>query len=291
MKITKAVIPAAGLGTRFLPATKASPKEMMPVVDTPIIQYVIQEAVDSGIKDIIIVTGSHKRNIEDHFDRDESLEDFLINNGKAEQAADIRRIAELANFIYIRQKGPRGNGTPILCAKDLLGKQAFIVLWGDDFIVAQPSRTIQLINTFKKHSGCILACIETDKEEDTNKYGFIKGKKINNNLYQVEELIEKPGPGRAPSNLASVSGYLITSQIFSYLEKQALSLKEDEELYLPKAINDLAKDQPVYALKIENGQYYDTGNKLEYLKANVDFALQRDDLNRDFRKYLEEIIK
>lgn len=288
-RITKAIIPAAGLGTRFLPATKASPKEMMPIIDKPIIQYVVEEAVKSGIKDVILVTGMNKRAIEDHFDRSEDLERFLKENNKTEQAREIRRIAQMANFIYLRQKGPYGNGTPVLCAKHLIGEESFLVLWGDEFTYAKPPQAVQLIKVWQKYSGCVLGCIKMSDPKATEKYGFVKGNEIEPGIFRVNEICEKPGPQKAPSKLAAVSGYLLTPQIFPYLEKLAKKLKANEELYLTRAINLLAKDYPVYAVEIKNAHYYDCGDKLEYLKAQVDFGLARSDINGEFKKYLQNL--
>jgi len=286
-KIRKAIIPAAGLGTRFLPATKAQPKEMLPIVDKPIIQYVVEELVASGIEQIIIVTGWHKRSIEDHFDYSFELEKRLEEAGKTERLKEIRRIAELADFIYVRQKGPYGNGTPVLSAKNLIGDEPFLVLWGDDFIHSTPPRAKQLIDVYKKYQGPVLSCIKTDDEEDSYKYGFVKGKKVEAGVVQIEELIEKPGPKKKPSNLASVSGYLLTPDIFPVLAKQKLG--KGGELWLPDAIATLMKQRPVYACEIKKAKFYDCGNKLAYLKTNVDFALKDKDIAEDFKKYLRDL--
>lgn len=287
MKIRKVVIPAAGYGTRFLPATKAQPKEMLPIVDKPIIQYVVEEAVASGIEDVIIVTGWQKRSIEDHFDYPYELEKHLEAQGKTEQLSEVRRIANLANFIYIRQKGPYGNATPVLCSKHLIGNEPFAVLWGDDFIYSEPPRLKQMVDVFNKYQSIVLSVIETNDPEDTKRYGFIKGKKLENCVYEVEDFLEKPGPENAPSNLAAVSGYILTPEIFQILER--LKPGKDEEFWLVDAIKEFMKTNKVYACKIENGKYYDTGNKLEYLKANIDFALKRPDYNKELREYLKKI--
>lgn len=287
-KITKAVIPAAGLGTRFLPATKAQPKEMLPVVDKPIIQYVVEDAVAAGITDVIIVTGWQKRSIEDHFDYPFELEKRLEENGKIEELKEVRRLANLANFIYIRQKGPPGNATPILNARHLIDNdEPFLVLWGDDFFDATPPRSVQLIEAYKRYGGIILAAFRTRKEEDTYRYGFATGKEVEPGVIQVTDLIEKPGPKNAPSDLAIVSGFVLTPAIFPYIER--LKPGYGGELVYLDALRALMKKEPVYAYEIKNGKYYDCGNKLEYIKANIAFALKRPDLAPGLKNYLRSL--
>jgi len=287
-KITKVIIPAAGFGTRFLPQTKAMPKEMLPVVDKPVIQYVVEEAVNSGIEDVIIVTGYTKRSIEDHFD---SPNAELVNNlelgKKYELLKQVKAISELANFIYIRQKGPYGNATPIRSAQHVIGDEPFLVLWGDDFVWAKPPRAKQLIDAYTKLNGTILCGFRTNKKEDATRYAFVKGKNLGKGIWQVERLIEKPGPEKAPSNLAIVSGYVLTPDIFPILNDQKPG--KGGEYYLPEAIDILAQNKPVYALEIQNGKYYDTGNKFEYLKTVVEFALQHEETNGDFRQFLKSL--
>ncbi len=290
MKVRKVVIPAAGFGTRFLPATKAMPKEMLPIVDKPIIQYVVEEAVEAGIEDVIIVTGSHKRSIEDHFDYPFELEQLLIKSGKEKELADVRRIAAMANFAYIRQKGPIGNATPLLNARHLVGNEPFLVLWGDDFIVAKPSRTRQLLSAFEKYQASILGGIRTNKKEDTERYGFAKGPVVEKGIIRVEQLIEKPGPQKVPSDLATVSGFIFTPDIFDAIQRVKDNLSEGRELMYIDALNLMMKEkQPVYACEIKDGVFYDTGNKLEYLKTVVQFALKHKDLNGEFRDYLKNL--
>lgn len=286
-KVRKAVIPAAGFGTRFLPQTKSSPKEMLPIVDKPIIQHVVEEAVSAGIEDIIIVTGSNKRAIEDHFDISHELEDWLRTQGKEEQLKEIRRIAEMANFIYVRQKGPYGNATPVLDTKHLMGNEPFLVLWGDDFIEATPSRSQQLITAYEKYGHSALSAIKIKGPEDTNKYGIASGIEVEPGITKIDSYVEKPGPENAASDLAIVSGYLLTPDIFPVLDN--LQPGKSGELWLVDAINQLMKVKDVLAVEIKNGKYYDTGNKLEYLKANIDFALKRDDFNSELKAYLKEV--
>lgn len=288
MKIKKVVIPAAGFGTRFLPQTKAMPKEMLPIVDKPVIQYVVEEAVSAGIEDVIIITGYSKRSIEDHFDSpDEDLIKNLNEGNKAHLIEEVKKISELANFIYVRQKGPYGNATPIRSAKHLVENEPFLVLWGDDFVLAQPSRATQMIEAYEKYQAPILCGIKTDRKEDTKKYAFVDGTDLGNGVWKINRLIEKPGVENAPSNLAVVSGYLLTPDIFAVLESQKPG--KGGEYYLPEAIDLLAQQHPVYAVEIQNGKYYDTGNKLEYMKTVVDLALQHTEINDPFREYLKSL--
>lgn len=287
MLLKKVIIPAAGFGTRFLPQTKAMPKEMLPVVDKPVIQYVVEEAVDAGITDVIIVTGWHKRAIEDHFDYPYELEKRLMEWGKTQLIESIREIAQMANFIYIRQKGPYGNATPIRCAEHLIENEPFLVLWGDDFIIASPSRTAQLIKAYKELKAPILCGIRSDSEEDKKRYAFVKGKEVKPGIWRVEELIEKPGKKKAPSHLAIVSGYLLTPDIFPILKKQKPG--KGGEFYLSEAIDMLCKKTAVYAVEIKNGKYYDTGNKLAYLQTVIDRALQDKEIGPQLKKYLKKL--
>lgn len=287
MKIRKAVIPAAGYGTRFLPMTKASPKEMLPVIDKPIIQYVVEEAVASGIEDIIIVTGYNKRAIEDHFDHSSELENYLEKVGKLEQLEEIRKIARMANFIYIRQKGPYGNGTPILNAAPIIGDEPFAVLWGDEFIYATPPRLKQMIEVFEKYNDPVISGVRITNKPDLAKYGIAKIKDVEDKVFEIEEIVEKPAPENAPSDLATHGAYILTPDIFEALKNAKPG--KGGELWLTDGINAIRKTHKIYAREIENGKYYDTGNKLEYLKANVDFALQREDINGEFKKYLKSL--
>jgi UTP--glucose-1-phosphate uridylyltransferase len=286
MKIRKAVIPAAGYGTRFLPMTKASPKEMLPIIDKPIIQYVVEEAVASGIEDIIIVTGSNKRAIEDHFDYNLELENYLEKCGKVEQLEEIRRIARMANFIYIRQKGPYGNGTPILNVEPIIGKEPFAVLWGDEFIYAEPPRLKQMIEVFDKYNDPVISAVRVPKEY-LNKYGIAKVKDVEEKIFEIEEIVEKPEPDQAPSDLATHGAYILTPDIFDALRN--LKPGKGGEVWLVDGINALKKNHKIYAREIKNGKYYDAGNKLEYLKANVEFGLKREDINGPFREFLKNL--
>lgn len=286
MKVTKAVIPAAGFGTRFLPQTKAMPKEMLPIVDKPVIQYVVEELVASGITDIVIVTGWHKRAIEDHFDYPTELINILREQGKKELLEEVKRTAELANFIYIRQKGTYGNGTPVLCAKQVIGEEPFVAIWGDEFIYANPPRAKQCIEVFEKYGDPVISAVRVPKE-DVSRYGIVDVTEVEDNVWQIKKLIEKPFRDEAPSNLAAHGCYVLTPDIFKELE--ALEPGKGGEIWLTDAIKNLMKRRPVYAAEIKNGKYYDTGNKLEYLKTVVEFALQHKDLNGDFRAYLKSL--
>lgn len=288
-KIKKAVIPAAGMGTRFLPATKAQPKEMMPVVDKPVIQYVVEEAVASGIEDIIIITGWHKRSIEDHFDYPFELEKRLEEAGKMEQLEEVRRVASMANFIYIRQKGPYGNGTPVLNAKKVIGNEPFAVLWGDEFIHAKPPRLKQMIDVYDKYEDCVISGVRIPDKKAVAKYGIADYNEVSDGVFEIKKIVEKPDPNKAPSNLAVHGAYVFNPEIFDYLENTKPG--KDNELWLVDAINSLMKNRAVYAAEIKNGKYYDTGNKLEYLKANIDFALEDKELSDGLKKYLKEVSK
>ncbi|MFH1291994.1 MAG: UTP--glucose-1-phosphate uridylyltransferase GalU [bacterium] len=286
-KIRKLVIPVAGLGTRFLPATKAQPKEMMPVLDKPIIQYVVEDAVKSGIKDIILVTGSGKRAVEDHFSPNYELINWLKKRGKKSIADQVKKIADMANFIFIRQKGPYGNGTPVLSAKDVVGDEPFAVMWGDEFFYTDKKPQLkQLIEVYEKYGDPVLTAYQVDNE-GTNKYGIIDGLQVEKNVYQVKAIVEKPGPKKAPSRLASLGGFILTPDIFEALEKTKIG--KGRELWLVDAIFKLLKKRPIYARQID-GQYYDTGSKLGYLRANIDFALRDKTLSKQIKKYLRSVV-
>ena len=285
-KIRKAIIPAAGFGTRFLPATKAMPKEMLPIVDKPIIQYVVEEAVASGIEDIVIVTGWHKRSIEDHFDYPFELEKRLLEAGKEEQAEEVRKIAEMANFIYVRQKGPYGNGTPILNARNVIGNEPFAILWADEFIYSKPPRLKQMTEVWGKYGAPNISAVRVPKE-DVSKYGIADVSDVGPGLFKINKIVEKPKTKDAPSNLATHGAYIMPPRLFEILAETKVG--KDGELWLADAISTLAKEQDIYAVEIQNGKYYDTGNKLEYLKAVVEFGLMHEELKDDFREYLKNL--
>lgn len=293
-KIKKAVIPAAGFGTRFLPQTKAMPKEMLPIVDKPIIQYIVEELVQAGIEDIIIVTGYHKRTIEDHFDKPsmELIENLRMGgDSKLPLLKEIERVSEMANFFYVRQKGPYGNGTPLLNVRKIIGDEPFIYTWSDDFIKASPkSRFQQLIEVYEEYGCSVLATVRARSDADYDRYGFAGGEEIKPGLINVQTLIEKPGKKNAPSQLATVSGLIFSSDIFSYLDQALKNLSEGKELYYNDFLKLMLNDgKKILATEIQNGKYYDTGNKLEYLKTVIEFALEHEELNSDFKDYLKKL--
>lgn len=292
MKIKKVVIPAAGFGTRFLPQTKAMPKEMLPIVDKPVIQYVVEEAVEAGIEDVIIVTGSHKRSIEDHFDYPFELTERLKDSGKTKELDAVVRVAEMANFIYIRQKGPMGNATPILNAAPIVGNEPFMVLFGDDFIVSTPNRAAQMISAYEKYGGCILSAIRTQNPDDADRYGFAEGEEIAPGVVKTTRVVEKPGAQAKPSDLAIVSGFIFTPEIFDCIEtmmKEGNAGTGGEYVYTD-ALNILrGRGQDVHAVEIQNAHYYDTGNKLEYMKTIVDLGLKHPEINGPFKDYLKSL--
>ena len=293
-KITKAVIAAAGFGTRFLPQTKAMPKEMLPLVDKPIIQYVVEELVDAGIKDIIIVTGQNKRSIEDHFDK--PTEDLLANlrlaGPKKQYLLDmINQISDMANFVYVRQKGAYGNGTPLLNVEHLLGNEPFIYTFSDDFISATPSRFRQMIEVYNKYNSPVLCTIKATTDTDYDKYGFVVGQEIEPGIIKAERIVEKPGPNNKISQQATVSGYLLTADIFEYLHEANQTLQPNQELYSNQALTLMINDhKTIIGCEIQNGKYYDAGNKLDYVKANIDFALQQPEIHDELVQYLRSII-
>lgn len=288
-KITKAVLPAAGLGTRFLPETKALPKEMLPIIDKPVIQYVVEEAVASGIEDIVIVTSWQKRAIEDHFDRSIELERFLREKGKDTEADEIKSIAELANFIYIRQKGGSyGNAIPVLDSQPAVGNEDFAVLWGDEFIWSDPPRLSQMMKVYEKHGGAVISAIRINDEKNLSRYGIADVEPVEGNIFRIKRIVEKPSPKEAPSNLATHGAYILPPDIFGIIK--GLKPSQGGEIWLVDAINELIKTSyPVYACEIKDAKYYDTGNKLEYLKTVIEFALRRPDLNSEFKAYLNDL--
>jgi UTP--glucose-1-phosphate uridylyltransferase len=288
-KIRKAVIAAAGFGTRFLPQTKAMPKEMLPLVDKPIIQYVVEELVDAGIEDIIIVTGYHKRSIEDHFDNmSADLRQNLKQAGKTQLLEETKKISQLANFAYIRQKGPYGNATPLLNAEHLIGNEPFLFAWADDFVKADPTRFKQLIEVYEKQGGSVLTCIRVTQDKDYERYAFVGGEELSTSLIKLSKIVEKPGQNhQGLSDLASVGGYLFEPTLFKYLHEELAELQDNKEFVMQPAIQKMIDDgHSFYGCEIANGKFYDTGNKLEYLKTVVDFALLHDDLRDEFKDYL-----
>jgi len=288
LKIRKAVIPAAGLGTRFLPATKAMPKEMLPIIDKPSIQYIVEEAAASGIEDILIVTGKGKRAIEDHFDSNFELEHILEQRDKQELLAEVRKPSELANIHYIRQKEPKGLGHAIWCARKFIGNEPFAVLLGDDIVQAEIPCLKQMIEVFGRVGGSVLAVKEVPRQE-VSRYGIVDPEPGepggDGRILKVRSLVEKPVPEKAPSNVAIIGRYILTPAILELLETQETGA--GGEIQLTDALSRLLKNEPVYAYRFE-GVRYDTGEKLDYLKTIIDFALMRPDMRDEVLQYLKE---
>lgn len=279
----KVVIPAAGLGTRLLPATKAQPKEMLPVVDKPAIQYVVEEAVASGIKDILIITGRGKRAIEDHFDKSVELENILEKTGKSKELREIRQISDMADIFYIRQKEQLGLGHAVLCAKEHINDEPFAVMLGDDLIIGEKPGIKQLLDVFKRFKSSVIA-VERVPEDKVHRYGVIKGKKVENRLYEIEDIIEKPLREEAPSNIATMGRYVFTPRIFECLEKTGPGV--GDEIQLTDAIKLLLASEKVYAFEF-SGRRYDIGSKEDWIKATVELTLQRADLKEEIKDFLK----
>ena len=288
MQVRKAVFPAAGLGTRFLPATKAQPKEMLPLVDKPLIQYVIEEAVQSGIQSVTIVTGRGKNAIEDHFDVSYELESVLAQRGKVEELEHMRRISNMLDVSYVRQKEALGLGHAIKMARDVIGSEPFAVMLGDDIIDAEVPCLKQMMSLFEKLQSSIIATCAVP-QDDVSHYGIIRGYPLDGydgRVYRIEDVIEKPARDEAPSNLAIIGRYILTPEIFDAIEKTEAG--SGGEIQITDAIRLLLEQQPVYAYMFD-GTRYDAGDKLGFLKATVEFALKRDDLGADFRRYLQSL--
>ena len=285
MDIKKVVIPAAGLGTRFLPATKSQPKEMLPIVDKPCIQYLVEEAVASGIKEIIIITGKGKNSIEDHFNHSFELHTHLKNKRKTKYLKEIERIERLAKFTYIRQPSPLGDGHAILCAKELIKDEPFAVLFGDDIYDSKTPALKQLITEYKKVKSPIIALHKINKKE-SDKYGIIEKESKKDSLYKLKNLTEKPSPDKAPSNLAISGKYIVTPELLKSLDQATPG--KDKEIRLIDGMRKFIKSSPIYGLEIE-GQRFDTGDKLGYLKAMVHFGLKHPELNKSFKKFIKDL--
>lgn len=285
-KVRKAIIPAAGLGTRFLPATKAMPKEMLPIVDRPTIEYIIEEAVESGIEDIIIVTGKGKRAIEDHFDRVPELEKNLEEKGKLDLLEKVNYSSNLANIHYIRQKEPKGLGHAVWCARKFIGDEPFAVLLGDDIVQNGTPCLKQMIDEYNNTYSSIIGVQEV-AEDETHRYGIIDPLTNEGRLYQVKNFVEKPAPGTAPSNLAIIGRYILTPEIFKFLDKQEIGA--GGEIQLTDAIQQLNKIQRVFAYKFE-GRRYDVGEKLGFVTTTIEFALQHEDLHDSVIEFMKEML-
>ncbi len=291
-KVTKAIIAAAGFGTRFLPQTKAMPKEMLPIVDKPVIQCVVEQLVDAGITDIIIVTGYAKRSIEDHFDAPSAELAVALSKGKEQLLKDLWDIANMATFTYVRQKEPLGNTAPLFYASHLINDEPFIYTWGDEFIEASPNRFRQMIDAYEAIHAPILPCIRVTDDDAFSRYGILAGDTTPNGYIKMRTIVEKPGKDAAPSNLASVGGYLLTSDILPYISLAAESYDASGEFMIQPVMQTMIADgYDFYGMEVKNARYYDTGNKLDYLKTVVDLALQRDDIGPELRIYLQKKLK
>lgn len=286
-QIKKAIIPAAGLGTRFLPATKAQPKEMLPIVDKPTIQYIVEEAIASGIEDIIIVTGRTKKAIEDHFDKSVELEMELEKNKKHDLLEIARSVSDLVNLYFIRQKEPKGLGHAIYTARAFVKDEPFAVLLGDDIIDSEKPCLKQMMEVYETYQSSILG-VQTVEQSQVSKYGIVDGHQVEDRIYTVQDMVEKPKAEDAPSNVAVLGRYIITPGIFKYLEKQEVGA--GGEIQLTDALCKLAKEEKMYAYNFM-GRRYDVGSKMGFLEATVEFALKREDLGEDFKTYLQEVIK
>ena len=294
-KPTKAIIAAAGFGTRFLPQTKAMPKEMLPLIDKPIIQYVVEELVEAGIKDIIIIGSANKRAIEDHFDtpNEELLANLRAGGAKKQPLIDIvQRLSEMANFVYIRQKGPYGNATPLACASHLIRHdEPVIYTFADDFIAASPSRFRQMIEASQQLDGAILSCKKIVEDAEFDRYGVVNGQQVKDGVIKMTNIVEKPGKANAPSDLASVSSYLLPGEFFGYLERARDDFDGRGEFTVQPIMQEMIDDGfDFYGVEITNGTYYDTGDKLEYIKTVVDFGLKHQKLGPALRQFLQSRI-
>lgn len=293
---TKAIIAAAGFGTRFLPQTKAMPKEMLPLIDKPIIQYVVEELVSAGVKDIIIVGSSNKRSIEDHFDvpSEDLLANLRAGGPKKQPYIDsLFELSDLANFVYVRQKGPYGNATPLASVSHLIDKdEPFFYTFADDFFVATPSRFSQMVEVYNRYQKPVLTCKRVLEDDEYDRYGIVAGEEMGDGLLKMSHIVEKPGKDNTPSNLASVSSYLLEGSLFEYIDRAKETYDGNGEFNIQPIMQKMIDDGQEYlATEIKNGRYYDTGNKLEYLKTVVDFGLRNEDMGEELRNYLIERLK
>lgn len=284
-KVKKAIIPAAGLGTRFLPATKAMPKEMLPILDKPTIQYIVEEAAKAGIEDIIIVTGKHKRAIEDHFDIQKELEDNLFEKGKLDLLDKVKYSTDLANIFYVRQKEQKGLGHAIYTAKQFIGNEPFAVLLGDDIVESETPAIRQLMDIYEEKKKSVIG-VQTVKDSETHRYGIISPKSKENSLYEVEKFVEKPKQGSAPSNLAIMGRYVLSPRIFDYLENQTIG--SGGEVQLTDAIERLNKDDKVYSYDFE-GERFDVGEKIGFVKTTIEFALKDSEMKSEIKEYIKNL--
>jgi len=287
VKVRKAIIPAAGLGTRFLPATKAMPKEMLPIVDKPTIQYIVEEAIESGIEDIIIVTGKGKRAIEDHFDNSFELEQNLLKKGKLELLNEVQKSSKMVDIHYIRQKEAKGLGHAIWCARKFIGNEPFAVLLGDDIVQAEKPCLKQMIEQYDRYNSSIIG-VQRVPFDEVSRYGIVDGNEIHDRLFSVHNLVEKPNKDAAPSNIAIMGRYILNPKIFEILDNQQPGA--GGEIQLTDAIANLNWTEAVYAYDFE-GVRYDVGEKLGFIKTQIEFALQREDLKHDLLEYIQSFIE
>ena len=285
-KIRKGVIPAAGLGTRFLPATKAVPKELLPIVDKPTIQYIVEEAVSSGIEEVILVTARGKGSIEDHFDVSVELEETLKKTKKDDLLRMVRDLSEMVRVVAIRQKEPKGLGHAVLCAREAVGDEPFAVLLGDDIVDADPPCLAQMMEVSRQKKGGVIALLRVPKTE-THLYGIIRGKQVDERIYQITEMVEKPQSDQAPSNLAVIGRYILPPQIFPIIEQTPPG--KGGEIQLTDALQELARMQPLYGYEFL-GDRYDAGDKVGYLQANIAFALKRPEMAARVKEFLKKVM-
>ena len=285
-KIRKGVIPAAGLGTRFLPVTKSVPKELLPIVDTPTIQYIIEEAVASGIEEMILITARGKGSIEDHFDVSVELEETLKKQKKGELLQMVKQISEMVRVVAVRQKEPKGLGHAVLCAREAVGEEPFAVLLGDDIVDANPPCLAQMVEVFHKKKGGVIALLRVP-ETETHLYGIIRGEQVGERIYQITEMVEKPASDQAPSNLAVIGRYVLPPEIFPILEKTPPG--KGGEIQLTDALQELARTMPLYGYEFV-GDRYDAGDKVGYLQANIAFALKRPEMAERLKEFIANIL-
>lgn len=292
-KVRKAVIPAAGFGTRFLPQTKAMPKEMLPIVDKPVIQYVVEQLVDAGVEDIIIVTNYHERAIEDHFDRPHGdlVENLKMGGEKKKPLLDkIEKISEMANFVYVRQKGPYGNGTPLLNVRHLVGDEPFVYCWSDEFFLADPNAFQQLIASYHKYESSCLGCIRATSDDEYKRFGFVGGIEVEEGVIDVKTMIEKPGKDKAPSNLATISPFVFTPNIFDYVDAAVKDTPNGNELYWNDVVKLMIADgKRVVAQELKDAEYMDSGTPLTYLKTVVKMAMKHPEIGAEMTEWVKTL--
>jgi len=294
-KVTKAVIPAAGYGTRMLPITKTISKEMLPLVDKPILQIVVEELVEAGIEDIIVVTAAHKTDMVDYFsDTASDLADHLRTGGPSKEALlkDLEGVKDLANFAFIEQRGVYGTGTPVVCAEPYLGAEPFIYTFSDDFFIAQKNSYVQMIEAYEKYQAPVIGCQARTQDGDYDRYGYVGGKELAPGEIEVNAIVEHPGKANKPGDLASLGGFIVTADVLPYLHKVRENLPANKEFYFNAALGEMLHDgKKVVAKEIVDAQYYDTGNKLEYMKTSVAMAVRHPEIGPQFRQFLSQFVK